>query len=157
MTVSSQQFRVNFPEFASTTTYPNGQVEFWFGFAYNFLNSHRWGDSIDYGAQLFTAHNLALEARAGAESAAGGIPGGQVGPLSSKSVGPASASYDIGSGAEEKAGHWNLTTYGTRFIRLSKMMGAGPLFVGVGYDPDPLNGPAWPGPDTMPGFTNFGS
>jgi len=55
------------------------------------------------------------------------------------------------------AGHWNLTVYGTRFIRFAKMFGAGPIQIGIGYNPSPFGGPAWPGPDCNPGFTNFGS
>ena len=154
MTISATDFRAIFPEFNSSATYPNGQVDFWIGFAYNFLNPYRWGNSINHGAALFVAHNLALEAKAQASAAGGGVPGGEVGPVSSKSVGPASVSYDTGSGAEVNAGHWNLTTYGTRFIRLARMMGSGPLFVGIGEAPAG-SGSAWSGPSVVPGFTNF--
>src|SRR5512135_1115056 len=114
MTIAVAQFRADFPEFASSATYPNSQIQFWFNLAYNLLNASRWGNSLDFGAELFVAHNLALEAKAQSEVAGGGIPGGQTGPISSKSIGPASVSYDTGVGSELNAGHWNLTTYGAR-------------------------------------------
>lgn len=154
MTISVAQFRVDYPEFASSVVYSNSQVQFWLNFAYKFINTARWGSSTDMGAELFAAHNLTLEARAQAEAAAGGIPGQQVGPLTAKSVDKISASYDTGAGTELGAGHWNLSIYGTRYVKLARMMGAGPLQIGMGYV-DPLNGPAWSGPLTTPGFTNF--
>ncbi len=156
MTIDAATFRANFPEFGSTSSYPNAQVQFWLAAAYNFVNADRWGNSTDLGAQLWTAHNLALEARAQAEAAAGGVPGQTTGPVSSKSVGGVSLGFDTGASTEEKGGHWNNTVYGTRFLRLAKLFGAGPVQVSsVQYDP--LNGPAWPGPLTTPGFSNFGN
>lgn len=156
MTITVAQFRADFTEFASTTKYPNSAVTFWLTLAYQLLNADRWGAQIDIGAELFVAHNLVIEAKAQAEFAAGGIPGGQVGPVNSKSVDKVSVSYDTGAGIQLDAGHWNLSVYGTRFIRLARMFGAGPLFAGVGYVPA-LSGMAWPGPSTLPGPTNFGN
>lgn len=154
--ITPAQFRTDFPEFASTTKYPNSGVTFWLNLAYALLNADRWGQQIDVGAELFVAHNLVIEAKAQAEASAGGIPGGQVGPINSKSVDKVSVGYDTGAGIQPDAGHWNLSVYGTRFIRLLRMFGAGPLFVGVGYVPG-LSGQAWPGPSTIPGPTNFGN
>lgn len=156
MTIDVATFRANFPEFGSSTTYPNAQVQFWLNTAYNFVNADRWGSSTDLGAQLYAAHNMALEARAQAEAAAGGIPGQTTGPVSSKSVDKVSVGYDTGAATEKDAGHWNNTIYGTRFFRFAKLFGAGPIQVSaVQYDP--LNGPGWPGPNTLPGMSNFGS
>jgi hypothetical protein len=155
MTVSVAQFRADFPEFGSTDIFPASQVTFWLNLASLLINPNRWGKVLDAGTELFVAHNLAIEARAQAEAAGGGIPGGQVGPMNSKSVDKVSIGYDTSAGIEAGAGHWNLTTYGTRFIRLAKMFGAGPVQIGVGVVPNG-NGLAWPGPLTTPGFTNFG-
>lgn len=154
MTISPQQFRVDYNEFNSSVTYPNSALSFWLDIAYRQLNADRWGTSIDIGAELFVAHHLSIEARAQAESQAGGIPGGQVGPINSKSVDKVSIGYDTGAGIQPDAGHWNLTVYGTRFIRMARMMGAGPLFIGVGAVPAG-NGLAWPGPSTIPSVTGF--
>ena len=156
MTITVQQLRADFPEFSSTTDYTNAAIQFWLDRAYEFLNVQRWGKHLDLGAELFTAHNIAIEARAVKDASHGGIPGSQVGPLNSKSIDKVSVSYDVGSGIELDAGHWNLTVYGTRFIRIARMMGAGPLQIGIGSVPTG-SGQAWPGPDTTPGFTNFGN
>jgi hypothetical protein len=149
-----EQFRADYPEFGSGGTYQTSQIEFWFRLAYSLLNANRWGAQLDFGAELFVAHNIALEAGAIAAAAGGAAPGTQVGPVSSKSVDKVSVSYDTGNGIELGAGHWNTTTYGTRFIRLVRMFGAGPVQIGIGHGP--AGSAAWPGPDTTPGFTNFG-
>jgi hypothetical protein len=55
----------------------------------------------------------------------GGVPGGNSGPASSKTVGSVTVAYDTAQTAEKDAGYWNLTTYGKQFIRLARMFGAG--------------------------------
>ena len=155
MTIAISQFRADYPEFASTSVYPNSQVNYWLSMAYSMLNAGRFKSQLDMAAELFVAHNISLEARAQAEAKNGGIPGQTTGPLSSKSVDKVSVSYDTGSGIQPDAGHWNLTIYGTRLIRMMRMFGAGPLQIGMGVVP-PGNGQAWPGPDCTPGFTTFG-
>ena len=149
MTITVQQFRADFPEFSSTTTFANSQIQFWLDIAYSMLNAARWGRQLNIGVEMFTAHNIAIEAKAQAEAVNGGIPGSQVGPINSKSVDKVSVGYDTGAGLQPDAGHWNLTVYGTRFIRLVRMFGAGPLQIGVGVSP-PLSGGAWPGPLSVP-------
>jgi hypothetical protein len=137
MTITPSQFRTNFPEFSDTTKYPVVQVQFWLDLAYSLMSKSatqgdcirspvlRWGAQLDYGVQLFTAHNLALEAQAQKTAALGGVPGMGVGPLASKSVGPLAASYDTGLGAIKDGGNFNLTIYGTRFLFMVDMVGAG--------------------------------
>lgn len=157
MTITVAQFREDFPEFTDATVYPDSAFTLWYGVAVKMLNADRWGNMLDIGTELYAAHQLALEARAFAEASAGGIPGAQVGPLNSKSVDKVSMGYDTSAGIEADAGHWNLTIYGTRFIRLAKMMGMGPVQIGVGDGSlDPLSAlNAWSGPLTTPGFSNF--
>ena len=151
MTISVAQFRADLPEFSGTTMYPNSGVQFWLNFAYRMINSDRFLSETDIGAELFTAHFITLEARNVLESAGGGIPGSNVGALSSKSVDRVSVSYDTGAGTEQGAGHWNLTTYGTRFIWMCKIFGAGPIQLGIGTAPSGLGyGEPWPGPDMTP-------
>ena len=102
------------------------------------------GVADDIPAQIAALSVGAEEAQATADGVAGRSPGGRVGVLSSKGADGISASYDVGTSTEKDAGHWNLTTYGTRFIRLSRMFGAGPLQVGPSLG-DSAGG-AWPGP-----------
>ena len=154
MTISG--FRTAYPEFTDTGRFPNGTVQYWLNTAYLMLNAGRWGRQLDIAAALYCAHNLVLEARAVADTAVGGLPGTNIGPISSKSVDKVSVSNDVNVATEEGAGHWNMTIYGTRLHRLIKLFGAGPIQLGIGCVP-PLSGPGWSGPDCSPGPTNFGS
>lgn len=120
--------RTDFPEFADGTKYPTGTVNFWLSVGAKLLNAERWGELLDHGLELFTAHHLVVSARDVTAAAGGkGVPGTASGVVSSKSVGNLSLSYDTGAGIEENAGHWNLSTYGTQFINLARMVGAGPV------------------------------
>jgi hypothetical protein len=49
------------------------------------------------------------------------------GPVASKSIDKVSVSYDTAAAAMKDAGDFNLTTYGVRYLRIAKMMGAGGL------------------------------
>ncbi|MFG1260034.1 DUF4054 domain-containing protein [Xanthobacter flavus] len=125
MTVTATSFRTDFPEFASTGAYPDAMVSFWLGLAGKLLDPTRWGDLLDFGTELFIAHNLALAARDQKAATAGGIPGSGGGLVVSKAVDKVSVSYDTALAGVEGAGNWNLTTYGTRYIQLARMVGAG--------------------------------
>jgi hypothetical protein len=144
-------FRVNFPAFSSERQYPNGVISFYLAISYMALSASRWSGMYAYGRQLFTAHNLVLEYQAQTAASAGAPPGLAGGPIGSKGGGPLSISWDTGSAAEPNAGHWNYTTYGQRYIRMARLMGAGGLQLGIGTFP-PLSGPAWTGPPTWPGW-----
>jgi hypothetical protein len=142
--ISVDQFRLDFPQFASEATYPTTMVQLWLNFATTMLNVNRWGSAYPMGIELFAAHNLVLDGLALQEANNGAVPGTTVGPVSSKSVGGVSVNYDTGSGVNAEDTHWNLTSFGTRFARLFRMFGQGPLQVGIGRYP--INsGPAWPG------------
>jgi len=143
MTVTAASFRATFPVFASTTTYPDPQVQLWLSVAVQQVNAERWGTLTDMGVSLYVAHQLVLEQKA-SMGASSGAPGSTVGILSSKSVDGVSASYDVSASTEKDAGHWNLTTYGTRYWRFSKMMGAGPMQ--IGYNDLAGNSVVWQGP-----------
>lgn len=158
MSVTAAQFTSDFPEFASS---PPAQIAFWLNYAAVLLTS-RWGPSAadpwpttapfpaltlyDIGTELLVAHNLALEAAAVQDGASGGIPGSTVGPTSSMSVDKVSVSSDNNVATYKNAGDFNLTSYGIRFMRLLRMVGAGALEVNVGCSYPFLNGPAWYGP-----------
>lgn len=156
MTISVQQFRIDFPEFSSIPNFPNSGVQFWLDFAYKMLNADRFGNVLDMAAELFAAHFIVIEARNLLASSKSGIPGqSSGGPISSKSVDMVSISYDTGAGTEPGAGHWNLTDYGIRLMWMINMFGSGPVQLGAGYAPVGSISEAWIGPDTTPGFSNF--
>ncbi len=147
MTVTAASFVVDFPEFADATLYPVGQINFWLTAASLLLPVARWTTLLDLGTELYVAHNLVIERKAQAEAANGAPPGVSTGPIANKSVDKASVGYDTTTASVEDAGHWNLTTFGTRFISLARMVGAGPIQVGLPGCLDPLSSSnAWPGP-----------
>lgn len=145
------QFRNDFPEFANTTDYPDGVITFWLNVAIIMVNPQRWIRSTNLGQELFTAHNIVLEKMAADTTGAGGWPISK-GPISSESPGAVGVSYDTSSASEKEAGHWNLTVYGTRFIHLAKLMGSGPIQVGIGHPSIFFPSFVWPGPPCFPWF-----
>lgn len=141
-------FREMFPAFGDPQQFTDAQVTMWLQYSHAILDQSLWADMKPMGQALFTAHNLVLEARDERAAQRGGLPGqsgGQI--LSSKSIGGVSGSYDTASGLEQGAGYYNLTTYGTRFFRMMRLVGMGGRQIG-GPDfvfPPGFLGPAWPG------------
>lgn len=125
MSVTPATFRADFPEFTSTTTYTDAQVNLYIGLAGKLLNADRWGDVLDYGTELFAAHHLALQAREAAAALAGGGVGVVTGPQASKAVGNVSAAYNSQAATFADAPFWNATAYGIRLYQLARLMGAG--------------------------------
>lgn len=125
-------FRTDFPEFGNTTTYPDSSVNFWLNLAGLLILPTVWGDVQPYATELFIAHNLALEQLAQRAAASGGVPGLTAGVTSGKTVDKLSITYDTTAGLVKDAGHWNLTTYGTRFIMLANLAGMGGYQAGAG-------------------------
>ena len=116
-------FRAVFPEFGDSAKYPDAQVQYYLDFAVQSLRPEAWRNLLERGTGLFVAHYLAMSAI----SRAGTIPGrGQLGIVASKSVGPASISYDNSAiSAQADAGHWALTSYGLMNWELMRMVGTG--------------------------------
>lgn len=127
MAVDAAKLRTDFPEFASEVTYPTTLITFWLDVMDKLMRPAvlRWDTLYDPGLELATCHQLVLEAQAQKSSAFGGPPGVNTGPQSQKAVDKVSASFDTQASIELDGGHWNLTVYGTRFLRLVRMMGAG--------------------------------
>jgi len=115
-------FRADFPEFATT---PDARVTFWLTLSAKMLNAERWADLLDHGMELFTAHHLAIDNANQRAAAGGGAVGQSSGPVASKAVDKVSVSYDTGAATLEGSGHWNLSSYGTQFYALLRMMGTG--------------------------------
>lgn len=147
MAATIEQFRSVFKEFENPETYDDNIIQYFFDLAAKLLPANRWNDVLDDGIYLYTAHQLSLQAQAVLDSSDGNAPGSNSGVISSQSVDKVSMSMDTGSGMEKDGGHWNLTTYGTRFLRLSNIIGAGPIHVGAPTEEgvSVLNS-AWPGP-----------
>ena len=116
-------FRAVFPEFVDSAKYPDAQAQYYLDFAVQSLRPEAWRNLLERGTGLFVAHYLAMSAI----SRAGTVPGrGQLGIVASKSVGPASISYDNSAiSAQADAGHWALTSYGLMYWELMRMVGTG--------------------------------
>ena len=121
--VDISTFRAVFPEFGDAAKYPDAQVQYYLDFAVQSLRPEAWRNLLERGTGLFVAHYLAMSAI----SRAGTVPGrGQLGIVASKSVGPASISYDNSAiSAQADAGHWALTSYGLMYWELMRMVGTG--------------------------------
>lgn len=145
MTVTVASFRAAFPAFKDEALYLTPQVDFWLAIALKRHNAERWGDLLDFGVQLFTAHNLALEYNATRAQAAGQGAGAVMGALTSVSADGVGWTRDAGAAMNPKDGHWNLTSYGIRWLDMARMMGAGGLLVGMPSENERRGG-AWPGP-----------
>jgi len=133
MTVTVASFRGDLPEFTDPQVYPNAMINRYITLGVAFQNSFRWDPAIiDYGTELFVAHNCVLDARNSAASAAGGIPGTVQGVQASKGVDRVNVTYDTAAVTLENGSFWNMTTYGIRFLQLARQYGSGGLQVGTG-------------------------
>jgi hypothetical protein len=132
------------PEFNDPLKYSLALITQWLEVSTFMLNERRFGQVFELAQSLFVSHHLSLQALMIERASAGGDPGSIKGPITSKSGGPISISYDIGSILNARDGHWNLTIYGIQLASLFQMYGAGPVQLGIGEVP-PLSGQAWPG------------
>jgi hypothetical protein len=149
---TTAEFITDFPEFDTTTQQdPNGiefgpsALNYWLQVAIITLNQSIWGNLYYTACELFMAHNLALEAWA-SQGGAQTVPGIAKGPIAASGAGDVNVAYDNAASLELDAGHWNYTMYGQRLIRMIRLVGVGPLYVGGGCCGPPYSGPAWPGP-----------
>jgi len=154
-TVTVDTFRKSFPEFGNTTLFPDTAVTYWLEQAVIMLNETRWQRMYDSGIQMFLAHNLVLEKQAWDAANVRGDPGINTGPVAAKGVGPATIAYSTMDACLPNADHWNLTIYGTRFLRMARYAGAGPLQIGIGCAPFGSGG-AWAGPYPYPAPSGTG-
>lgn len=112
-------FLTIFPEFSNQVTYPVPRVNFWLGFAQNFVDPTRWGVAYNQGVALYTAHLLVLDGRNSlTQGSVLGIDTGQ-------SADGISYTVDSSSIVIQKAGMFNSTSYGIQYYQLAQMMGAG--------------------------------
>ena len=118
-------FRLGFPEFANTVTYPDTLLDFWSCLAQMQVLPSVWKGATCKGVQLYVAHEITLAMQNAKAASVGGVPGTSGGIANSKTVGSVSVGYDSVSTSEKDAGYWNLTNYGRQFIRLARIFGAG--------------------------------
>ncbi len=144
--ITVEIFRRMFRAFRDVEDYPDMNVQLYVDLASRLLLPPVWRDQalLARCQGLFAAHFLVLDKRDENAAEAGGVPGNASGVVASKSVGSVSVSYDLASGMEMNAGHWNTTTYGRQFYRWVRLVGAGPAQVSGPQTLDRGFG-AWPG------------
>lgn len=120
-----QLFRTHFTAFKDDAVYPDDTIKFWSDLAEKLLSKCRFGKVWTEAVELFTAHNLALEKNNEYTAEDGGVPGLGSTMETSKSVGSASVSYDVGTITDPNAGIWNETNYGRRYAMLMRLAGMG--------------------------------
>jgi hypothetical protein len=127
-----EQFRAEFPAFASPKLYTDESIEFWIRQVSVFppIDVYRWGQFYNIGLRLWVAHNLMYMSYANSRAMTG-QPGSGI--ATSKSVNGVSVSYDMAFGQEKDAGWYATTPYGNMFLRYLRMAGMGPIQVGTGY------------------------
>lgn len=145
VTLTLAQFRQLFGgAFANTTLYPDIAVAFYLNLTQTF-NARRFGQYLNYAAACWTAHYLTLDYQAQRDASIGNPSGLRGGVVSSKSVGGASTSFDLGDAGVKDGEDYNLTIYGRRYAKIARMAGAGGTQVGIGITP-PGFGVPWQGP-----------
>jgi uncharacterized protein DUF4054 len=122
-------FRQDFAEFGDFGQYSDARLNRLASLALRQMDACRWGEWLDDGTNLFVAHKLCLGDRNRRLAESGGNVGVVQGPLTAKAVGEASAAYDASMIQYENGGEMNMTTYGLEWLRLSRMVGAGPIQV----------------------------
>lgn len=121
MAVDVAGFRVRFPEFASTVTYPDARVQVMLDDAALQINRGLWGIKADLGTYYLAAHGLAFDTSVGSGISA-------FGQVTQESVGQISRSYGSNS-AVVSAGDTDLamTKYGMLYLRLKRQILATPV------------------------------
>lgn len=121
MSLTPSDFRRIYSEFADYATYSDAVIQYWIDLGYKFLPEDRWGELLDFGVGLFTAHYMKI----------GGIRGGGgdssiiAGPITSQHVGEVGMASSPAFITIANAGLWNTTSYGIQFYQLAKMFGSG--------------------------------
>lgn len=129
-TLTVINMRSDFPEFSPT---PEALLEMWLNVAVQQVNTARWGALATLGWELLTAHYTSLALQDQRTNNVGGVPGVVNGPMTAKSVDKVSVSKDTASVTLERGGDLNMTSYGIRFLRIGRTVGAGGIQIGAGH------------------------
>lgn len=135
MTMTTDRFLEIFPEFDNSEYYPCDRIQLWLTMAGQQVSSTRWATMAELGISLWTAHYLVMDKQSYDSAVANETPGLNEGTLGSVSTGSVSSTWNTATTAIAGDGHWNKTTYGTRYRELSRMFGAGGLQMSPGIIP----------------------
>lgn len=114
---------------------PSAVLTHFVNLANSVVKKARWHDMWEEGMRLFISHFLTLYLMSTApdDTDAVGIvnAGGASGVATSKSVGQVSVSYDVNlaNGDLSGWGSWKLTTYGSQYATMARLLGKGGMYV----------------------------
>lgn len=126
-------FRTIMPGF-SEEIISDEQLQYFIDMAQAVVKEARWHGMWKEGMRLYIAHHITLYlstpqegASAIALSNAGKVPGA----ITNKTVGPVSVGYDNSQATSDLTGWaaYKLTTYGTQFATLAKLLGKGGMYI----------------------------
>ena len=127
-------FRAIMPAFSSDVL-PDEVLQHYIDMANGVIREARWHSLWKEGMRLYIAHFATLYLGVpGAGASAGRIveSGKTIGAITSKTVGPISVGYSSGQEATqdlEGYGAFKLTTYGTQFATMARMVGKGGMYI----------------------------
>lgn len=126
MTVDVASFRTKFPQFASTTVYPNDLVDDRIQEATSQVSEDWFGDDYDLAIYYLSAHLLVYN------SGGSGVSGA---PVSSVTAGSASVTYAV-SAPSSGGSEFDATSFGRRYKYLERSRGPGmtPIFTDFACD-----------------------
>lgn len=130
----TDQFRIDFPEFAhsSPEVFEDSLIEFWADLGEAIVdNTGRFLNATirNLALELFVAHHVITAFNNEQAVAAEDYSGQGVRPIASNSVGDVSVSYDLSRMTEEQAGEYNSTTYGRKLFSMINIFGVGGAIV----------------------------
>lgn len=115
-------FRVNFPDFSSTTTYPDSMLTYWGTIAVTLHSYDVFRDMYDYVTSLYVAHKSILQAGNIAESANNAVPNQFSGSLSGATIDGITTNYTSSSaGTFKNSGDFTETLYGRQYLDVLNM------------------------------------
>lgn len=117
MAVTVAQFRIDFPQFADDTAYPDSNIERSLTRSALRLDSTVWGSLYDEAQSYLAAHLLAV-------SGSANLTQGLIGQVTTITI-PGEISVSGGSGSSGSSSGYSSTTYGQQFEELQKLIYGG--------------------------------
>ena len=121
------QFRLDFPQFSDESIYTDSMCAFWSASGERLNCPSIFGDDYNLLIELYTAHNISIQAKEIFTSSTGGVPQGDPGAITSKKQGPVEYQFDSVSASILGAGIYNQTWYGRQYWQLRSVYTKGGL------------------------------
>ncbi len=122
MAFDVEQFRENFPDFSSTTTYPDSMLVYWGAIAYALHSYEVFTTLYDHVTSLYVAHKAILQAGNVSESSGNAVPNQFSGAISGTTVRDVTVNYVPSQASTFKSGgDFTETVYGRQYLDVLNM------------------------------------